>query len=290
MTEGRIVSVNGNWDLWLPEHRANRAEWTSPAGWEKERLASMAANIGPGDVVYDVGTEEGDLSALFAMWTRPRIIRGDEYVTRDGTGAEVPGSRRVMPDRIEGEGGGVVLIEPNPRVWSNIKTIWQGNDLPAPLACHVGFAGPEDRGSEAWDAEFVDPRDEDGWPVYADGPLIADHGFLNLSERPDVPVVKIDTLASRVAPPTAITVDVEGAELAVMRGAEQTLRTHRPLVWISVHPEFGFHMYGVYESDLHGFMHSCGYVKRWLGFDHEHHWLYTPQEHVPVQSPRQEWT
>ena len=38
-----------------------------------------------------------------------------------------------------------------------------------------------------------------------------------------------------VPPPDAIKVDVEGHELAVLRGAEATIRTHRPLLVVEVH-------------------------------------------------------
>lgn len=280
MTEGRVVTINGRWDLWLPEHRANRAEWVT--GWEAARLDSMAANIHPGDVVFDVGTEEGDLSALYAQWVQNSASWDESVVTEDG----------VTTVEVSPQVGGVVLIEPNPRVWSNIRAIFDGNDLPDPLACVVGFAGEKTGTNPSWDGEHVTRTDPaDVWPSCAFGPLIGDHGFLNLSERPDVPVITIDTLATDYGC-DAITVDVEGAELFVMRGAELTLRRDRPLVWISVHPEFANAMYGVHEQDLHSFMHSCGYVKRWLARDHEHHWLYAPEERADavVLQERADWT
>ena len=44
------------------------------------------------------------------------------------------------------------------------------------------------------------------------------------------PVVRIDSLvaAGAIPPPTAITIDVEGGELAAFRGAAETIRSHRP--------------------------------------------------------------
>lgn len=289
------VRVNGEYDIILPRHRAERAEWTSAEGWERARLASMRANIRPGDVVYDIGGEEGDMSGLLAMWVREKRYMGDEFVTLDGCGQEVPGSRHQEPDRVVfDDSGGIVIVEPNPRVWSNIRAIFEANDLPLPLARVVGFAGNEDRHSADWDNEYVWPSGEDTgwWPACSSGPVIGDHGFLNLCERPDVPIVRLDDLAARTVPPTAITVDVEGAELAVMRGAEQTLREHRPLVWISVHPEFMQAMYDQYANDLYSFMHSCGYLKRWLAFDHELHVAFVAEEKRDefVLQERPDWT
>jgi FkbM family methyltransferase len=237
--------INGRWELLLPEHRAERPQWRiENGGWEPERLASMAANIGRGDVVYDVGAEEGDMPALWAQW-----------------GAEV------------------VLFEPNPRVWPNIRAIFDANLLThRVLGCWVGFAGPTD---------YVPMPSLPGtgwataghWPTAALGPVIGDHGFLNLSERPDVPAVTLNTAATRWAPPTAVTIDVEGAELAVLQGAAAVVLTdHRPLLWVSVHPEFMAEMYGTSPDDLAQLLGAHGYQWRVLAHDHEAHWFCWPAE------------
>lgn len=56
-----------------------------------------------------------------------------------------------------------------------------------------------------------------------------------------VPVRRIDDLvdADRVPPPDGIKIDVEGHELAVLRGAERAVREHRPLLVIEVHGDAG---------------------------------------------------
>lgn len=229
MTEMVEVRINDRWPLVLPSHRAERVEWPY---WEKERLASMAANLKPGMIVYDIGAEEGDLPALWASW-----------------------------------GCRVVCVEPNPRVWPNIRACFEGNDL-EPLACFAGFAGAKTRGAA--------PLNVSEWPDVAYGSVIRDHGFLQLSQHPDVPAITVDEIASSgwVAPPDALTLDVEGSEMEVIKGAQRTLEEHKPLVWISVHPEFMFDQYGAYEGELHTLLHQHGYVKHHLAFDHEHHWLY----------------
>jgi FkbM family methyltransferase len=167
-------------------------------------------------------------------------------------------------------GNDVVLFEPNSRVWPNIAAIWRANELEPPIACFAGFAANDSRFERA---------DVSGtWPTSADGPMISDHGFCNLSERVDLPRIKLDTMAEIVAPPTAITMDVEGAELRVLRGAEQVLRNNRPLVWVSVHRDFMKDMYGDSPRMLTKFMIECGYESTHLATDHEAHWFWSPVE------------
>jgi FkbM family methyltransferase len=231
------TTINGQWTLALPTHRAARPEWKT--GWETERIASMFEHIGAGGrIIYDVGAEEGDLPALWASW-----------------------------------GNDVVAFEPNAKVWPNIKVIFDANGL-VPLATFSGFAADHDGDR---DVEFIGRR-ESGvlWPTSSYGPVIGDHGFCNLCERPDIPRVKIDTVADVVGPPDAISCDVEGAELRVLLGAERVLREHRPLVWVSVHPQFMMDTHRDTPDDLFAYMTKVGYVAEHLATDHEEHWLFSP--------------
>lgn len=239
------TSINGRWTLNLPEHRAARPQWgawTDPAtgqdkfGWEVERLDSMSKNIGPGDFVFDVGTEEGDISALIQTW----IGHGD---------------------------GGICLFEPNERVWSNIRAIWDGNHLPKPLGFWYGFASDMNNA--------LDQVDVLNWPDSSLGPLISDHGFCNLAERPDIPAIRIDDFTQLVGyTPDVITMDVEGAEFNVILGAVETLSLAKPLVYVSVHPQFMWDMYHYEAALLHEFMGGLGYRVKHLATDHEEHWVW----------------
>lgn len=209
--------------------------------WEATRLAAMATVIGPSSIVWDVGAEEGDFPALWAKW-----------------------------------GAQVVLAEPNPKVWPNVAAIWRANDLPDPLLCWPGFLADKVNGQ---------PREYLGtspWPASAAGPVIGDHGFCRVEERPDLPTSTIDALvADGVPAPTVLTMDVEGAELLVLCGAAATLRKHRPDVFVSVHPEFMAHHYGVTNGveAVRAFMANHGYPydeHQFLCIDHEHHWWFRP--------------
>lgn len=236
--------INGRWTMSLPEHRAARPEWTDP-GWEVERLNSMFFNLAKDDVLLDVGSEEGDLSGLFASW---------------------------LPD------GGIVLLEPNAKVWPCIKSVWDGNDLKPPLDWWVGFASSDNQFPEECDRAA---REEvDGWPACAFGEIIPAHGFRHLAEDAGaIPQVTLDRLAEGVEVhhgrrPTAITMDVEGAELEVLKGATDLLEHDRPQIWVSVHPEFMRHHFGQRPGELFNFMEGYDYRIHHLSTDHEIHvWL-----------------
>lgn len=265
------TTINERWTLLLPEHRAVRAEWPV---WEKERLAAMHEVLahngtltdGPEicrDLVYDIGAEEGDFPALWASW-----------------------------------GADVVLVEPNPKVWPNIRAIFEANELEDRLrGWWVGFAGDStsnDGRSAAqlrdWIEEHVlDPGIESDvheavgaaaysparWPQCAYGRIIGDHGFLVLPERPDCPSRTIDELAVEYGEPTVITIDVEGAELTVLRGAVAVLSESRPAVFVSVHidmPWIDEKYPGDTGDKVAEYMQGLGYAGRHLATDHEEHW------------------
>lgn len=262
--------INGRWRLLLPEHRAARPEWKT--GWERERLDSMHEHLADlvdravrrtyitgreqRPVIIDVGVEEGDLTALYSSW-----------------------------------GCDVVMVEPNPRVWPNIRAIWKANGLRMPLSGWVGFAGDHDTPLDSdmcrsWLDEHcrTDVGDAyDGWPSCAHGPVVGDHAFLHAAQHPHVPTVKLDTLILDGSylgghiTVDAITIDVEGSELSVLRGAAYILARDRPLVWVSVHTDEQW-MDENYPLDgrdaVVGFMSSLGYRAELLAVDHEEHWLF----------------
>lgn len=245
MVKMREVLLNGRWPLVLPSHRADRSEWTTPPYWEPERLNAMYNDIEPGDVIFDIGAEEGDMTALFASWSAPS--------------------------------GGVVPFEPSPRVWPNIRAIWDANRLRPPLGIWVGFAGNETRlpsPKMTWDGGL-----RQGWPESAYGPVISDHGFAHLWERPDIPAIRLDDYAQRFGIfPTVLTMDVEGSELEVLKGAFELLHHRRPLVYASVHPDFMNQMYNHTPEDLLVYMEGHGYTADLLAIDHEHHYRFSHPE------------
>ena len=242
---------NGEHHLMLPDHVA---DWDATASWERERFASMRERLNPGMVLFDVGTEHGSLSAVYARWCK-----------------------------------GMVLFEPNPTFWPNIRMTWEANHLPMPLGCFVGLVG-DDSSDMGYDTPTntdlttidYDGTMVDGWPACAwediETPAMA---YRYLHNDKDVATTACTSLDQWVAQhhitPDAITIDVEGAELEVLMGTMNVLADHRPLVWVSVHPDLMERDYGATPELLNGWMDVCGYGGTHLGTDHEQHWLYEPR-------------
>lgn len=225
--------LNGKYQLTIPDHRAARPEWQPENGcWEGARTEAMHDRIGSGDTVYYVGAEEGEFPALCQVW-----------------------------------GADTVLVEPNPKVWSNIRAIWEANRLATPI-CFQGFASTENRqmGVEV----------EKAWPACAFDDIEAAHGFKELHlEANNYPQITLDELHRQTGvTPTVISFDVEGSEWHVLRGAEQLLADHRPTLFASIHPEMMMLHWNQWSTDFRGWIKRFGYSETILDYQHELHCLY----------------
>lgn len=211
------------------------ADWDAPSCWERNRLASMEAHLRQGMVLFDVGVEMGWLSAIYGSWC------GHENM---------------------------VLIEPGDSFWISIRKIWEANNLKDPIACWKGFAGAKANGIGALmplegTADINEPEPD---------PM----AYKTLGRDAEIPVITIDQLCDALkVEPDAITIDVEGAEFEVLKGATNAISLYRPLVWVSLHEDLmvPFH---TSTAQVNAHMRYLGYHPLDLGIDHEHHMLYAP--------------
>ena len=227
--------LNGEHEIILPRHRAERPEWYTESGWEKARLQHMRSTTRMGDKVLYIGAEEGEMCALLQMW-----------------------------------GARVCLVEPNEAVWPNIRAIWEANQLSDPSIIYVGFCGREDS------ANWIDGVADKPWPDCAYGPVIGDHGFKELRDPGERPIVTVDALALLDFVPDMTTMDVEGAEWEVLQGAAHTVAEYRPRIYLSLHPEFLIDQYGKYSYEVRRWIIDQGYQETLLDYQHEAHFVYEP--------------
>jgi FkbM family methyltransferase len=79
-----------------------------------------------------------------------------------------------------------------------------------------------------------------------------DHRVQKLQVRTEA----LDDVLPRDYVPRLIKVDVEGAELEVMRGAQRTIHSHRPIIVFEL--TWSTTLYGAPPSDIHAFLTDAG--------------------------------
>lgn len=252
--------INGRWQIWATDEVAEWDAITGDAslgtGWEAERLQSMQENLSWGDVVYDIGTEHGWLAAIIA-----REFVGPQHM---------------------------VLMEPSPYFWGNIEKVWRYNGFEPPLAVWPGFVGDKVEGEQyptvPWPSWCLDQAEQGSMPYrYLNGEV-------NPNERP-IGQITVDEMIARLRPPpepgwtdsdpTALNIDVEGAELLVLQGARDWIRgegydyysSDSLHIWVSIHPDL-MEPFGHTRQMVLDFV--TGLNPRWqwehLATDHEEHW------------------
>lgn len=232
--------------------------------WEKERLDAMRPRVEPGMVVYDIGAECGDFTALYASWCAPAH---------------------------DHEVANVVIVEPQPIYWPQIRTHFDANQLGVPRFAFVGFAWRENSWpaygpafSRSEEARIGGSGLPEAWPPCSVGEIIPDFGFRHVAQQLDsTPALTIDALAVESgAWPDHVVIDVEGAEFDVVGGAWHVMtETHRarPWLWVSVHDATMGAWYGRTRGDLAVLAQSRGYVVVEVGsHGGEDFWLLEPVE------------
>jgi len=230
------------YELQLPEWLSR---WDVYDYWEQERIFSIEKELKRGDILFDVGVESGWLSALFAKY----IVGGEN----------------------------MVLFEPSDKYWPTIKQIWEANNLSLPKGCYQGFIGAENRKIKGKIYKKVN-----GWPASVEGIQIGSgmpYAYIhNDSDKKRIPTIMLDRWSEKYdVLPDGVTIDVEGAEMGVLRGMSHILMTKKPLVWVSIHPDLMLKNYGVSDKGLYMWMEKLGYKYEILATDHETHVYFYPK-------------
>jgi len=86
------------------------------------------------------------------------------------------------------------------------------------------------------------------------------HSGDRTAQTVDLPAISLDSYIARGAPaPTVMKVDVDGFELAVLRGAKSCLLKYRPHLWLEVHPGY-LQNQGSSQEEVLGFLREIGYT------------------------------
>lgn len=228
-------SFNYDYELWLNEPLAS---WDVFDYWERERIESMRTHLKKGDILFDIGTEQGWCNLVYAQMVGPENM---------------------------------VLIEPTQEFWPNIKALWDKNySGTKPKGFWSGLFGNDD--DEEWIKEY------EYWPKATKGDLIDRNKYQYLHDNDGtIKQTTVDVYVKLTGfVPDALTMDTEGSEFLILKGAEQTLKNHKPKLWISVHPDMALRDYGVKENQLDNYLTTLGYKGQHLATDHEEHWYYDP--------------
>ncbi len=212
------------------------ASWDVWDYWERARVESMREHLHIGDVLFDVGTEQGWCDLAYAQMVGPENM---------------------------------VLVEPTPEFWPNIQALWEKNyPTKKPLNCFNGFFS-----DKTTNKEVLSERE---FPAAADGDLIDKNSYRYIHQDKNIPQITIDDFITKTnIHPTALTIDVEGAELLVLRGAEKTLSGYNVKVWVSEHDDLAEQNYHVTPDGVKDFMEFLGYKREVLSTDHERHVYYS---------------
>jgi FkbM family methyltransferase len=218
--------------------------------YDRETFNSVRERLSPGDILFDVGAYDGITSVI---------------------ASEIVGPRSV------------VIIEPGEMNWGTIRAYWQANTSDLPHATYAGFLSDEDKDASVCRGVYrgAFPPESYQYPVseweeHSNFRLLNDRNSFSAVAR--LPYMKLDTLAWVTDPPRGILMDVEGAELLVLRGAKETLQYRRPFVWASIHPQFMQDRFGHDVRQLRQTMEAWGYCGELLADDHEQHWFFKPRE------------
>jgi FkbM family methyltransferase len=224
-----LVGLNHRYELFAPRKWVDGATFRSYELVNKHGgdrlLTRLCRSVEPGDVVIDAGANTGVYALAVAA---------------------------TCPD------AWVVAFEPSPTVVEQCRTNVRLNDFEDRIDVRgVGL------GHESGEATFYRSNYDELGSFNAGN---AGAWEASVEETVSVPVATVDEFVvdGGMSPPDHLKIDVEGFEHEVLLGARETLRRHRPVVYLEVHDVPGVTR-AEHEAALAGLLRACGYRIRRRG-------------------------
>ncbi len=200
------------------------------AKWQHAGVRSVVGKFHGYTMPLDLANWSERLSWCLGRYHDLPIQLALQVVLRPGDcfvdiGANI-GMLALLGHHLVGVHGRVIACEPNPRLRERIESLVRTNNLQRLQLVASAL------GELPAMAELSEYAGHTGWGSLAPrGPEGADK-----TATWNVPVVRGDDVLAAVptSQPMVIKIDVEGFEVPVLRGLQQTLATHRPLVFVEV--------------------------------------------------------
>jgi FkbM family methyltransferase len=232
---------------------------------------------------HRTGDVLADKMQMCGHWDLRNLVLAAEFCAPGGRIIEIganTGTETVGFAMIVGESGSVIAFEPEPQLLSILRRNVELNGF---KNVSVVAAAVSDRNGLA---RFI-PPDASGnsglGHVTADG--------VGRGDVVDVPAITLDSLGSEYAAASFVTIDVEGHEIAVLRGAKRYLRQYRPMLVLeasSKHLKREGQSLDDVMAELSDLQYEAFEIRRLFGvrpvtlsacFDnYESNWLCTPKE------------
>lgn len=204
-------------------------------GWETEYLSELADTLKPGMVVYDIGAENAEFTAMAA-----KVVGG----------------------------ANVHIFEPSPDYWPNIKAIWDANNFENPGGCLRAYVDSKSV------IDFL-KLSNNYWPQEINSDIFYGTNQVLPSSSPcDSISIDLYSDYKKVSP-DLIMIDIEGAELSAIMGSKKVIEKHSPIFFISIHSDELINQRpNGSKKDIHDFFNSNGYKSIHISTDHEEHWKF----------------
>jgi FkbM family methyltransferase len=205
--------------------------------------AGLWFNAGAGDLDFNLGCYEPPVQTALAAHLQP----GDTFYD---IGANL-GFFSVLAARLVGDQGRVYAFEPVPDNARLIEHNARRNNFEQITVYEKAVSNVTGAG------ELRQAHHVGGSALSTVAPPPDLKGLI------PVALVTIDELVAggACAPPSLVKIDVEGAELAVLQGMEQTIRQHRPLILCEIDDGDAV-AYATKMTACTAFLQACGYEIR----------------------------